>query len=161
MRQGYLRLRFDNEVGELFARAQADGFSGEGSAYFNIDEIEKFAIALGAFPLRSPAISGGFLERDGAGNLKEHLGISLYAIDSRGHIRVQVRMSTTEHPGDTRPESRHAATVEIMTTYEPLSKFSRQLRALLRGDVAEIRLDGEESRYISAFEDSKQEPDPA
>jgi hypothetical protein len=155
MSESYLRLRFGNEGerwGELFARAQADGFSGEGSGYFDIDEIEKFALAVGAFPLKMSSISGGFEKRDSAGKLEEHLGISLYAIDSRGHIRVQVRMSTTADPGDTRSESQNSAKVELVTTYEPLSKFSRGLIALVRGSVAEIRLDGEDSKYISSFQ---------
>jgi len=35
---------------KLMARAEADGFSGEGGAYFNVEELEEFAEALRVFP---------------------------------------------------------------------------------------------------------------
>ena len=49
----YLRLRFMDDgdgTGKLMARAEADGFSGEGGAYFNVEELEEFAEALRVFP---------------------------------------------------------------------------------------------------------------
>jgi hypothetical protein len=149
MSKSHLRLRFGNDgagSGELFARASADGFAGEGSAYFNIDEIERFAVAISAFPLSDverPSLSSGFVKKDSSGEIEEHLGISVYTIDGRGHIGVQVRMASPIRR-DTRLDSQKIAKLEIVTSYEPLSKFSKDLTALMRGTVAEVRLDGEE-----------------
>ncbi len=72
MAAGYLRLRFYDDgdgTGKLVARAEANGFAGEGGAYFDKGEIERFATNLGAFPLPGrTAIAGGFFSRSGAGS---------------------------------------------------------------------------------------------
>jgi hypothetical protein len=39
-----------------------------------------------------------------------------------------------------RPESRESATVELVTTYEPLARFSRELSAVIKGNVEEAVL---------------------
>ena len=126
------------------ARAEADGFAGEGEAYFNVSELQQFALAIAVFPLPDNddrlAISSGF----GAPLEQEHLGINVYAADSqRGYVGVQVRMATKVSPA-TRPMSRKATTIEVVTTYAPLARFSRDLMAMLRGEIHEATLKGEE-----------------
>jgi hypothetical protein len=147
----YLRLRFLNDgdgTGKLTARAEADRFSGEGAAYFNIEQLEEFADSLGVFPFpledARRSISGGFSGKEKPHKLEqEHLGISVYSADAhRGYIGIQVRMATEVWP-QTRPESKKQAVVEIITTCEPLSKFSRDLRSVLRGALDEALLEGE------------------
>jgi hypothetical protein len=147
----YLRLRFWNEGdghGQLTARAEAEGFSGEGKAYFNIEELEEFADSLRVFPFplvdARRSIAGGFLSKKDSSKLEqEHLGISVYPADAhRGYIGIQVRMATEVWP-QTRLESRKQAVVEMITTYEPLSKFSRDLRSVLRGSLNEAFVEGE------------------
>jgi hypothetical protein len=143
----YLKLRFTDDgdgTGLLMARAESDGFAGEGEAYFNTSKIKDFAAAIAVFPLPENdarrSISSGF----GAPSEQEHLGISVYAADrQRGYIGVQVRMATKVWP-DTRPMSRKAATIEVVTTYEPLARFSRDLIAMLRGELEEATLTCEE-----------------
>lgn len=61
----------------------------------------------------------------------------------RGHIGVQVRLSSELWPG-MRPDSHMAVKTEIVTTYEPLVQFSRELMALVRGPASEAVLLGEE-----------------
>jgi hypothetical protein len=147
----YLRLRFSNDgdgTGKLIARAEVEGFSGEGEAYFSIETLEEFADSLRAFPfpLRDArrSITGGF----GSGKkpdevAEEHLGISAYLANAhRGYIGIQVRMATAVWPG-TRPESKKQAVVEILTTYEPLSKFGKDLTSVLRASLTEALLEGE------------------
>jgi hypothetical protein len=51
-------------------------------------------------------------------------------------------MATAVWP-DTRPESKKQAVVEILATYEPLSKFSRDLLSVLRGSLKEAVIEGE------------------
>lgn len=151
MISSYLRLRFEDDgdgTGRLVARAEADGFAGEGGAYFNIGEIEDFAKALSAFPLpnddKRRSIAGGFWSQEQRGKLEqEHLGISVYLADARrGYIGVQVRVATEIWKGS-RPESRKQAIIEVVTTYEPLRKFSEDLVAVLRGSVKEATLEGQ------------------
>jgi hypothetical protein len=150
MPHSYLRLRFQDDhdgTGKLLARAEAAGFAGESGAYFNISEIEEFAAAIAVFPVpenESYSICGGFGKRDGSGELEqEHLGIEVYPLDSRrGYLGMQVRMAT-ELWTPAKPESQRAARVEVVTSYEPLSKFSRDLIAVVRGSVQEAWLVGE------------------
>jgi hypothetical protein len=147
MRHGVLKLRFDNDgdgTGKLSVEADADGYSGKASAYFDISEIEKFGASASRFPLSDSdcfSISGGF----GATRDKleqEHIGIDIYPIDRRGHIGVQVRMATPTWQ-DTRPKSQSAVRLEIITTYEPLARFSKDLLALVAGTVSLATLEGE------------------
>ena len=49
----------------------------------------------------------------------------------------------TEVWKETRPESKKMAVVEVVTTYEPLSKFSKDLIALLHGKIKEAALQGQ------------------
>jgi hypothetical protein len=116
----------------LLARAEADGFSGESGAYFNVEELESFAKALREFPLPAEdprrSIAAGFRSKQEPNDLEqEHLAISVYPVDTkRGYVGIQVRMATAVWP-DMRPESKKQATVELLTTYEPLAKFSKRL----------------------------------
>src|SRR5262249_38089838 len=143
----HLRLRFLDDrdgTGKLMVWAEADGFSGHSGAYFNIEMLEEFAEALSVFPLppedQRRSITGGFGIKE---DQQEHLGISVYlANPQRGYVGIQVRMATEVWP-DTRPESRKQAVVEILATYEPLSKFSRDLLSVLRGSLKEAVIEGE------------------
>ena len=146
----YLKLRFvndDDDTGELLAQAAANGFAGEGEAWFSVDQIKRFAKAIAAFPLSDDpccSLAGGFFEKDGSGRLaQEHLYISVYPINHRGNIGVQVQLADAMWQ-DFRQESQRRVQLEITTTYEPLGRFSRQVQALARGDVEEAVLEGEE-----------------
>ena len=147
----YLRIRFLNDgdgTGKLLARAEADGFAGQGGAYFNIEALEEFAGALQVFPFPPDdsrrSIAGGFSSKeDSEGLSQEHLGISVYPADAqRGYIGIQVRMAT-ELWLETRPQSKKQVSVEIISTYEPVSKFSRDILAVLRGSLKEAVLEGQ------------------
>jgi len=151
MSRSYLRLRFDDDgdgTGKLLARAEAGGFGGEGGAYFSISEIENFAKAISSFPLPSDdkrlSISSRFGSPKRVGELEqEHLGITVYLADAqRGYVGIQVRMATEIWP-KSRPESKKAAQIEVVTTYEPLSRFSKDLIALVQGKIKEALLEGE------------------
>jgi hypothetical protein len=147
----YLRLRFLDDgdgTGKLMAWAAADGFSGESGAYFNVEELEEFAEALQVFPLppddHRRSIASGFGGKENHVTLeREHLGISVYlANPQRGYVGIQVRMATAVWP-DLRPESKKQAVIEILATYEPVSKSSRDLLSILRGSLKEAVIEGE------------------
>ena len=142
-------LRFDDDgdgTGKLLAQATSGGFSGEGGAWFSIGELQDFAEAIGKFPLSEgnpPTIVGGFWKKGRSGELEqEHLALKIYPIDNRGHLGVQVRIAT-ELWNDTRLESQHKVELEIVTSYEPLAKFSRNVKSLVEGRIKEAVLDSD------------------
>jgi hypothetical protein len=147
MQHGSLKLRFYDDgdgTGNLSVEAVAKGYTGTGTAYFGIDKIEQFAGSISKFPLAESDcffISGGFGAGDGCPE-QEHVGVEIYPIDGRGHIGVQVRLATPVWPL-TRPKSQSIVRLEIITTYEPLATFSRDLLALVRGKTSEVMLEGE------------------
>ena len=147
MRHGFLTLWFSDDgdgTGTLDVEAGTDGFSGRSHAYFNKDEISRFAVALSKYPLlrdHGCSLTSGFGEsRDRPA--QEHVGIDAYPVNSRGYIGLQVRMATAVWT-DTRPESQRIAQLEIVTTYEPLARFSKDLLAVLDGTLSEATLEGD------------------
>ncbi|GAC1445894.1 MAG: hypothetical protein NVSMB56_00450 [Pyrinomonadaceae bacterium] len=118
----------------------------EGSTWFGNAQLQAFIEELIIFPIpkrKSIQVVGGFYKKDGTGEIdQEHLAISVYPIDSRGHLGVQVRIAT-ELWKDQRPESQQAVKLEIITSYEPLMQFSRKLKALMDGRIEEVILDSE------------------
>ncbi|MFZ0136584.1 MAG: hypothetical protein WAK89_05980, partial [Candidatus Sulfotelmatobacter sp.] len=140
MRDG-LRLRFETDgdgTGKLTAGARYCGFAGSGGAWFSISRIDEYAGAIAEFPLpanKKLLLAGGFWKE---GKLsQEHLALEVCQIDSQGHIGIQVRISSELWPG-LRPESQRVARFEIVTTYERLRQFSKDLRELAHGKVEEI-----------------------
>ena len=63
---------------------------------------------------------------------QELLGISVYTIDRRGNLGIQVRIATEDWA---RLESQHVVKIEILTNYQPLVELSRKLLALLDGRI--------------------------
>jgi hypothetical protein len=142
-----LSLRFYDDgdgTGKLVVRAAANGFSGESGAYFDATSLTDFARRIGEFPIAGrPSASGGFYSKTARGELEqEHVALVCYPVDARGHIGIQVRLATELWP-PARPESRHSVSLEILTTYEPLGRFSRGLLGLLAGTVEEAVLEGD------------------
>ena len=137
---GSIRFQFepdDDGTGKLTVTAVADGFAGVGAAWFNAADIEAFASQLAAYPLAESgvAITGGFFDDTVRGApSQEHVGVRVYRVGSRGQVAVQVRLATEvrEH---TRPESRHATQLELLTTYGHLGRFARDLLAVVKGDT--------------------------
>ncbi len=147
--QGRLVLRFDDDgdgTGKLLVQANSNGFCGKGSAWFSGATIQDFADAIAVFPIpeeKSPKIAGGFYKKDGSGEFaQEHFALTVYPIDHRGHIGFQVRIAT-ELWNEERPESQQEVKLEIITSYEPLAQFSRQLKALVEGRIKEVILDAD------------------
>jgi hypothetical protein len=147
MRHGFLTLWFSDdgdETGTLDVEAEVDGYSGRSHAYFNKDEIRRFAMALSQYPLsedQACSVTSGFGESRGK-PAQEHVGIAAYPVNRRGYIGIQVRMATAVWT-ETRPESQRIAQLEIVTTYEPLARFSKDLLAVLDGTASEATLEGE------------------
>jgi hypothetical protein len=118
---------------ELSARFQNAAFSGEGSAWFNVAEIEAFAKSLASHPLRTAvSLQGGFWHSTERRIDHEHLFLAAYPIDGVGHIGFKVRATTPIHSND-RPEQKHSSEIELRIEYEQLRHFSAALVEVIHG----------------------------
>lgn len=146
MLHGWLTLEFQDDsdgTGKLIAAVEAGGFAGKGGAWFGISQVEEFADLIATFPLPSDkkcSLAGGFWKNHELS--QEHLGIDIYPLDRRGHIGVQVRIASELWEGS-RPGSQMAVRVEIVTSYQPLIDFSRELKNLVGGSSKQVLLEGE------------------
>jgi hypothetical protein len=141
-----LVVRFFDErdgAGKLWVSASSKGFSGEGSAWISTEELKDFAEALSGFPLlahRPPTIRGGFGSSDLNNEIsQEHVALKVYPVDQIGHLGLQVRVPTEVWPHD-RTDAQHRVQLEIRTSYQPLTEFSRMLKAVIVGKVKEAVL---------------------
>jgi len=125
----------DDGTCELFAMVAANGFSGRGSAWFNVSDLEKISKELMAYPLHPenlPIIAGGYWSKEKKGELKQtHLLIKPYPIGSTGELGVRVELATPLCESD-RPESQHVVKVEIRTDYNSLESFGKQIMELIK-----------------------------
>ena len=144
-----LHLRFDPDTdgtGKLLARVSVRGFTGTGGAYFSVQQIDTFSESLSTFPLppiEHPTLTGGYWSRDIETRLEqEHLAITAYPVGSRGQVGVQVRIATELERGE-RPNSQQVAKLELLTTYERLARFAKELRSLAHGEANEVILKAE------------------
>jgi hypothetical protein len=124
MSLSFIRLRFADEedsTGMLTAEGCCGRFAGQGTACFLVSELESFAEGIGAYPLATTPrleIRGGYLS-------------------------IQLHASTSLQAGD-RPESQSRTVFEMPVTYEALRHLSKDLKALLRGEVGEAFIEGSE-----------------
>jgi hypothetical protein len=110
-----------------------------------MQSLSKSAEEFNRYPLNGysePILLGGFWSKDTSGEIdQEHLAVSAYKTNNTGGVGVQVRVASEIWEG-VRPESQFKAVVEIETTYEHLSRFSKQLKALALGQCEEAVLEG-------------------
>jgi hypothetical protein len=133
-------------TGKLSVRAAAGGFAGEASAWFDTVKLMEFATSLATYPLPdipTTAISGGFGSLDRSGVAEEHIGIVARPVEHRGQLGVRIHLSMPSWQ-DTRPESVNEVWLELLTTYERLRLFSDHMVRVLKGQLNEAQLGGEQ-----------------
>lgn len=142
MNKSRLRLTLEPDYDgtcELFAEVSANGFTGKGSAWFNLCDLEEFSKEFMAYPLRPenlPIIAGGYWNKEKKGELEQtHLLIKTYPIGSTGKLGVRVELATPLYDSD-RLESQHVVKVEIRTDYNSLELFGIELM-----ELANLRLE--------------------
>lgn len=135
----------DDGTCELFAGVSVNGFSGKGSAWFNLQDLEVLSKEFKTYPLRPenlPTIAGGIWSKDIKGELEQpHLFIKPYPIGSTGEVGVRIELATPLYQSD-RPESQHVVKVEIKTDYNSLESFAKQLVQLARLQRKDAVLNG-------------------
>jgi hypothetical protein len=138
----FVAFRFVPEAGtaggRLTVEAAANSYSGRACAWIDIAAVKRFADELGAYPL--PATTPISLTSGFADPKEEHVGLRVSQINPRGQIRVAVHLATASaNSPPTRPESIHEVRLELLTTYERVGRFGRDLSAVLRGGAARRR----------------------
>jgi hypothetical protein len=129
-------------TGELFISFEAHGFSGHGSAWFNLAtlamDIEKFA----DFPLvvdALPVIRGGYWNKNGTGLDQGHVYLSAEPRGTTGDVFFLVRLSIpADNPSVSEPS--FSISGELKTSYEQLAQMVRDMNLLLKGEKDEIVL---------------------
>ena len=149
-RENYLRvtLAVDSDwTCELFAGTKSSGFAGHGSAWFDLQEVTRFANELLAFPLpenNPPCIEGGYWSQQQPRTLEQmHLSIRAYPIGARGQVGVRVQLADPPRSRDQRPETQDRVEVEIQTSYTQLEQFAKDLILLASTQVEEAVLQTE------------------
>ena len=143
-----LRLKIDIEddgTARLSATVLSQGFSGIGSAWFGVPDIEGFAHQLATtYPLDASnklSLRGGYWDCAEQPRLDQrHLSIEFYPIGFRGEIGCRVELATSVQ-GQDRPESQHCVAVELRTTYEDIKAFGTSLLSLLKAIEPEAVLE--------------------
>jgi hypothetical protein len=128
-------------TGELAVSMSFDGWLGTSSASFAKSELLSFAQQVLAFPIpsdRSIQIAGGYWQKNGNVLEEELVSLRVRPVGPRGQIGVTTHLAT---PSDD-PQPREV-TVEVLTTYEALRRFSTHLTALVAGGLTEARLDAD------------------
>jgi hypothetical protein len=153
LRAGYLYV---SPHGEVFARHVRIGsrrgwhwrafpappFAGASSAWFQREEIERFAATLvSAYPLDSSSpvtLVGGIWGKPNSGIEQPLISLSFYPVGSLGRVGCRVLLATPS--SEQWPESRSRVEVELLTSYEGVRDFSRGLRGILKSEVKEALL---------------------
>ncbi|WP_250633103.1 hypothetical protein [Pinirhizobacter soli] len=142
--RGTIRLtikRDEDGSCELIAHFASKGFSGSGSAYFDLASLAKVAVDFSAFPLSKenrPCIQGGYFDLGNSQVLsQEHLHISASPLGNTGRVRLLIRTSTPA--SETMPnELQRSASIEFSADYEQMRSLSRGLVHLAEGRCEEV-----------------------
>lgn len=138
-----LRFRYepdDDWCGKLIVMCEANGFAGEGEAWFSPDDLRGFAKATQAYPLPKespPSLRGGLGDEEG--NIEHvHVGIRFEPHDMRGMIRATVQLATQVYYKE--EELAGAAVIRFLLTYGDLAPFGSAFADLIDGKTEEVIL---------------------
>lgn len=138
-----LTYRPDNAArGEVTVMVATEGFSGQGSAWFDRTEIEDFIAQLENCVTSDdpmPALAGGFFSASRL--IDEHVGLRILPHDTVGRPRVRVHVATIV-PSGSGADLRQELTASFVTTAADVTRFREALTALLAGSAREAVLEG-------------------
>ena len=120
---------------ELFVSVSVDGFAGHGVAWFDPQKLRSLATQLGlAFPLTETlGVQGGHLGRDPSDPEEALVSLSFYPVAGRGVLGCRVRLRGDSRAFWERPQARPVLEVELLTSYQALQEFARDLVQLTDG----------------------------
>jgi hypothetical protein len=130
-------------TGELHVRVASGGFAGAAKAWFDAEELKRFAVELSAYPLPEKPLTiwGGFGANARTGDpAQEHVKFTVEPIGGNGQVRVHMRLASQRWPNDGPTVAHHEAEIDLLTTYERLRRFSGHLRMVVEGRLGEAIL---------------------
>lgn len=127
---------------ELFVNVSVDGFAGHGVAWFDPQQLRDLAAQLGqAFPLTETlAVQGGQLGQNLSDPEEALVGLSFYPVAGRGVLGCRVRLRGDSRDFWERPQARPVLEVELLSSYQALQAFARDLVQLADGQLGEAVL---------------------
>ena len=127
---------------KLFVNVSVDGFAGHGVAWFDPQKLRSLATQLGqAFPLTETlAVQGGHLLQDPSDPEEALVALSFYPVARCGVLGCRVRLCSDSRDFWERPQARPVLEVELLTSYQALQEFARDLMQLADGLCAEAVL---------------------
>lgn len=135
----------DEFHGELHASIESAGYIGQGSAWFNADELRSFCAALGEYPISPetpPSLNGGYWDDSGQVLVHTHLGLTILPYDVRGSLTVSIQLSTPIHELEGQGLHRSVSS-HFRTKYPSLERFRVSLLALVTSEANEAILLGD------------------
>lgn len=139
----------DEWHGEITAAVDSNGYIGQGSAWFSIDELRAFGAALNAYPITAGQpvlLQGGHWKDKQAGEKDEidelHVGISVIPYDAVGGLVVTVRLARPVLQMHDRNLD-HSLVAQLKTDYAYLANFCASYLALIEGRAQVAVLHGQ------------------
>ena len=131
-----LTIAFDEPwAAELFVSVSVDGFAGHGVAWFDPQKLRDLAMQLAeAFPLTETlVVQGGDFFQDVSDLEAVLVGLSFYPVAGRGVLGCRVRLRGDSRDFWERPQARPVLEVELLSSYQALQEFARDLMQLADG----------------------------
>lgn len=130
-------MREDGTTGGMLSVAVAyEDFAGRGDAYFNDVDLLRFAKDLTRFPFEEDeciSCSSGLYVG------YEHVAFDVQPRGGKGQLVVTVRLANNRWRNGA-PVIDHRVSVEMLTSYEYVARFARQLDEIVRGHAVDARL---------------------
>jgi hypothetical protein len=145
---GFLTLQYAPDPLAGYARltvvANANGFGGRSSAWLAPQSIVDFAAELSAYPLdaaRPPGLSGGYGAdpKSGEGPV-DTVRLEARPMGAYGQVGIEIYLSDRLAP---MPNPRHEVRAQLLTSYERLQRFSKDLQAVAIGSSLEATLESD------------------
>jgi hypothetical protein len=132
--------RDDDGTGLLTVAFVSGRFSGEGSAYFDLNYLGEVAQVLTSYPLPSDPVvlAGGFFDEADFHVLRqEHVFIQARAL-AGGPVGLLVRVA---EPWEANDALRRSASAEFLLDYEQIGSLARKLQLLAVGQRDSVVLE--------------------
>jgi hypothetical protein len=128
----------DASISRLLVEALADGFSGHADCWIATGRVTAFARELQAFPLPDAGalLVSGLWPAD-SHELREIIRIEARRVGRLGQVGLAVHLATEESP------PRGEVRLEVLTTYERLSQFAKDLSRVGRSESGHAQIEGE------------------
>ena len=124
--------------------ARANGFAGRSSIWLTPEALATFAAALSAYPLdpsNRPTLIGGYGPNPQTGaEAEDHVRLEAQPVGPYGQVALVATLLDPSSPAG-RPRSN--VTLELLTTYQRLGAFARDVVAISKGEVPAALLGAE------------------